>query len=75
MVSSFLMGGLGNYLFQIAAGYSKSIDLGEKFVINPNNIQVVHKPITNYTNNILKNITFDSNFNTTQVYYEPYFLF
>lgn len=75
MVSSFLMGGLGNYLFQIAAGYSKSIDLGEKFVINPNNIQVVHKPITNYTNNILKNITFDSNFNATQVYYEPHFHF
>jgi hypothetical protein len=75
MVSSFLMGGLGNYLFQIAAGYSKSIDLGEKFVINPNNIQVVHKPISNYTNNILKNITFDSKFNTSQVYYEPHFHF
>jgi hypothetical protein len=75
MVSSFLMGGLGNYLFQIAAGYSKSIDLGKEFVINPKNIQVVHKPITNYTNNILKNIKFDYNFNETQVYHEPYFNF
>jgi hypothetical protein len=73
MVSSFLMGGLGNYLFQIAAGYSKSIDLGEKFVINPNNILVVHKPITNYKNNILKNLIFDNNFNTSQTYNEPHF--
>ena len=69
------MGGLGNYLFQIAAGYSKSLDLGEKFVINPNNVQVVHKPLTFYTDNILKKITLDSNFNTNQVYYEPVFYY
>jgi hypothetical protein len=73
MISCHLMGGLGNYLFQIAAGYSKSIDLGEKFVINPNNVQVVHKPLTFYIDNILKKITLDSNFNTNQVYYEPVF--
>jgi hypothetical protein len=73
MISCHLMGGLGNYLFQIAAGYSKSLDLGEKFVINPNNVQVVHKPLTFYTDNILKKITLDSNFNTNQVYYEPVF--
>ena len=58
MVSCYLMGGLGNYLFQIAAGYSKSLDLGEKFVINQNNVQVVHKPLDIYTDNILKNLVF-----------------
>ena len=73
MISCHLMGGLGNYLFQIASTYSKSLDLGEKFVINPNNIQVVHKPIKFYTNNILKNLVFDNNFNTGQIYNEPHF--
>jgi hypothetical protein len=73
MVSSYLMGGLGNYLFQIAAGYSKSLDLGEKFIINPNNIQVVHKPIDIYMDNILKNLIFDNNFVTSQIYNEPHF--
>jgi hypothetical protein len=73
MVSCYLQGGLGNYLFQIATAYSKSLDLNKKFVINPKNIQVVHKPITFYTDNILKNIVFDNNFNPIEIYYEPYF--
>jgi hypothetical protein len=73
MVSCHLMGGLGNYLFQIAAAYSKSLDLGEKFVISPNNVQVVHKPLTFYTDNILKKLSLDIDFNTNQIYYEPNF--
>jgi hypothetical protein len=73
MVSCYLMGGLGNYLFQIATAYSKSLDLGEKFVINPNNVQVVHKPIDVYMDNILKNLILDGNFVTSQIYNEPHF--
>lgn len=74
MISSKLMGGLGNYLFQIAAGVSKSIEMDVPFLINPSNVQVVHKPLINYTNNILRNITFgDYNFNN--VYNEPFFHF
>ena len=73
MVSCYLMGGLGNYLFQIATGYSKSLDMGEEFVVNPNNVQVVHKPLTIYTNNILKNLVFDNNFNVGKIYNEQHF--
>ena len=34
MILSRLKGGLGNQMFQIAAGYSKSIDLDTQYCIN-----------------------------------------
>lgn len=74
MISSNLMGGLGNFLFQIAAGYSKSLDMGTPFLINPNNVYAVHRPLVSYTKNILRNITFD-NYNFNNVYTEPFFHF
>jgi hypothetical protein len=50
------MGGLGNYLFQVSAGYSKSIDIGVDFFINPNNVQVVHNKHDIYLDNFFKKI-------------------
>jgi len=73
MISCYLQGGLGNYLFQIAAAYSKSLDLGVDFVVNPNNIQIVHNPLSNYTKNILKNVSLNEDMVINQIYYEPYF--
>lgn len=72
-ISSRLMGGLGNYLFQVAAGYSKSIDLNINYVINPNYIQAVHKPFEMYSNNVFINIKLDDNASYQNLYYEPYF--
>jgi hypothetical protein len=74
MILSRLKGGLGNQMFQIAAGFSKSIDLDTQYCIN---YGITHygqqgkKPIT-YKDNFYKNIS------TTEetpsfVYGEPHF--
>jgi len=74
MILSRLKGGLGNQMFQIAAGFSKSIDLDTQYCIN---YGITHygqqgkKPIT-YKDNFYKNIS------TTEetpsfVYSEPHF--
>jgi len=75
MITSHLMGGLGNYMFQIAVGYSKSIELNKEFYIDLNSINQVHKPIDNYLNNVLRKIKFNSYSECDQIYYEPYFHF
>lgn len=62
MISSILKGGLGNYLFQISAGYSKAIDLNTRFVINPSYVQQVHNPLSSYLPNILSKIIIDKNY-------------
>jgi len=73
MISCYLQGGLGNYLFQIAAGYSKSIDLGVEFALPKNEGLVVHKHPNHYLNNFFRNIKFVDNINTNQIYNEPNF--
>jgi hypothetical protein len=73
LISSILKGGLGNYLFQVAAGYSKSIDLNVNYAINTNYIQVVHKPLEFYLDNIFRNIKLDDCISYDNIYYEPYF--
>lgn len=73
MISCYLQGGLGNYLFQIAAGYSKSIDLGVEFSLPKNEGLVVHKHPNHYLNNFFRNIKFVDNINTNQIYNEPNF--
>lgn len=67
-----LMGGLGNYMFQIASTYSKSLDLNFQFLINPDESITVHKKYEHYINNIFRKIK-TGNFNTTQNYFEPVF--
>ena len=73
MISCYLQGGLGNYLFQIAAAYSKSIDLNIDFVLSENEGLVVHKNPNHYLNNFFRNIKFVNNLNTPQFYNEPNF--
>lgn len=67
------MGGLGNYLFQVAAGYSKSIDLNVNYVVNPNHVQVVHKPLETYLDNIFRHIKLDGYSSFGESYYETHF--
>lgn len=74
MVSSFLMGGLGNILFQISTGYSYSLEKKIPFHINKSNITMSHTSINQYTTNILKNLQF-TNLNMLNIYAEPNFHF
>ncbi len=57
-VSVKLMGGLGNYLFQIASAYSKSIDDNLSFILDINDITIVHSNPNNYKNNIFRKLNF-----------------
>ena len=59
-VTSKLMGGLGNYLFQIAVTYSYSKQTGKKMLFDVNDIYTVHKPYNHYLNNIFKKIEFNT---------------
>lgn len=72
-VTSSLMGGLGNYLFQIAAGYSYALQQGKKYYIDLRHVQTGHRPIQEYKENILRNFTFIENSDIHYVYQEPHF--
>jgi len=72
MVTTSLGGGLGNYLFQIASAYSLALDNGDECVFDMDNSVKVHKHISTYENNILRNIKFN-NFDVKNEYNEPYF--
>lgn len=58
MITSNLIGGLGNYMFQIATTYSLSIDYGIENIFNINDNLKVHNHITTYIHNILRNVNF-----------------
>jgi len=57
-VSSHLQGGLGNYLFQIAAAYGISKRDNKELRIDISDIAIIHSPLELYTDNILRNIQF-----------------
>ena len=60
MIQLIPQGGLGNQLFQIAAGYSLALDNGEEFSIcgDDHHLPFQGLAITNYKNNILRNFRF-----------------
>lgn len=70
--TAFLMGGLGNQMFQIANAYAQSLE---------NNIDCVFRPISQtphqgkntieYVSNIFRNLNFVTHLNNYQTYYEP----
>lgn len=57
-VSTKLMGGLGNYLFQISTAYSLSLRDGKELICDVSDSMVPHKPYSNYTSNIFRKIKF-----------------
>jgi hypothetical protein len=70
VIISNIQGGLGNLLFQISAGYSKSIDEDCNYIVDYNSYYGGHKPVSNYFDNILRNPNF-SNINIeSEVYNE-----
>jgi hypothetical protein len=60
IVSTRLMGGLGNYMFQIATAYAYSKKTNKNLIFNSNDIYVVHGSVDSYKDNILSNIVFES---------------
>ena len=56
MISCNLMGGLGNYLFQIGASYSLAKENGDNLVLDYDNALQVHKSIKRYNTNILRKV-------------------
>jgi len=73
MISCYLQGGLGNYMFQIATTFSLSKDYGFNCAFNSKNYLKVHKDIENYRDNIFRNVNFDEKITYNQVYNEPTF--
>jgi hypothetical protein len=72
-ISSILKGGLGNYLFQIAAGQSVAWRDNKEFVCFLHSIQRIHTDISIYYNNILRNVNFINNNIDFPMYEEPFF--
>jgi hypothetical protein len=72
MVSVGLAGGLGNYMFQIAAAYSLAINNNDKLILDEQRSVTVHKGISNYKNNIFRNLEFNQVI-YNGLYQEPYF--
>lgn len=54
------MGGLGNYMFQIATAYSYSKKTNKNLIFNLSDVYVVHGSVESYRNNIFSNLIFDS---------------
>lgn len=55
-VSVKLAGGLGNYMFQIAATYAYGLKYNKKAVFTVNDSVVIHRHADAYRDNILKNV-------------------
>lgn len=55
-VTSILAGGLGNYMFQVAAAYAYSKKFGKSLGFNHQESRAVHRPITEYEKNIFKGV-------------------
>ena len=58
IVSCRLIGGLGNYMFQISAAYSNSLRDNKEFVCDYSDISVGHNSYKTYTDNIFRKIKF-----------------
>ena len=60
-ISTRLMGGLGNILFQIATAYSISIRDNKEMICDTTDMMIRNNPYTFYTNNILRKLKFSDN--------------
>lgn len=54
--TSKLMGGLGNYLFQIASAYAVALRDGKTYVCDVSDEQIIHKSSSTYATNIFRKI-------------------
>ena len=73
MISTHLAGGLGNYMFQIAAAQALAWDLGVEAGFDFNLAAQVHRNIREYQDNILGDVRDVKNYTFTTRYNEPNF--
>jgi hypothetical protein len=72
-VSCFLKGGLGNFLFQIAAGQCVAWRDNKEFSCSTQLIHSGHSDISIYYNNIFKNVKFINDVINFSIHKEPFF--
>ena len=72
-VSTRLMGGLGNMMFQISAAFAVSLRDEKDFICNTENMMTPHKSYDYYSNNIFRKIKFSSKFENFEVINEQGF--
>jgi hypothetical protein len=72
MVSSKLIGGLGNYLFQVSTTYALARRNNDICVFDVNRTLTGHNHITTYKQNIFRNLNFNDVY-CNKKYYEPFF--
>ena len=72
MISSRLYGGLGNYMFQIAAAEAHAVSNGSESIFCYNNARQVHGHITSYSNNIFSKLKIDCSPHFASLYKEPH---
>lgn len=60
LVSTKLMGGLGNIMFQISTAFAISLRDNKKFICDTTEMQVPHKPFSAYQTNILRKVEFSN---------------
>ena len=73
-----MVGGLGNFMFQISAAYAYACKYNKELVISNQNSFIVHRPLSSYSNNILKEIEIQqyiSNLGDYHRYVEPSFAY
>lgn len=73
LVTNKLMGGLGNYLFQISSSYAYSIKHNNKFICDISDTISPHNSYQFYIKNILRKIKFLKLEQNYKVYHEPSF--
>ena len=64
LVTCKLAGGLGNWMFQIAACYHVNKTLEKKVVIDTSDIATVHSPLSDYEDNIFRKVEFSNSFDS-----------
>jgi hypothetical protein len=70
IVASNIYGGLGNTMFQIAAGYSTSLNENSDFIVDITGYFGGHHPISKYYNNIFQNVKISNQKINYDVYHE-----
>ena len=73
-ISVKLKGGLGNFMFQISAAYSYSLEYKKELLININDVYSVHKNVSHYYDNIFSKLEFTTSFKPCdENFFEPFF--
>lgn len=75
LITNKLMGGLGNYLFQIATTYAHSLRYNKKFICDVSDVMSPHNSYNFYLDNILRKIEFINLNQSYRTYQETNFTY